>query len=327
MIGIEDIGYYIPSGRISNFSRKEKFSIDDHFIEKKIGIRQVSRKSADEDTSDLCVKAFIDLEARAAIERSQIEALVVVTQNPDRNIPHTSAIVHGKLDLGEQCACFDISLGCSGFVYALATLQGFMASNGMKRGVLLTADPYSKVVDPDDKNTALLFGDAAAATLVSDNPVFVSGATTFGTVGREHKKLAVKEDGRLYMNGRAVFNFAAKYIPPDLQLLARKNDVALGDIDRFLLHQGSRIIVETIADRLGIDSGKVPFSIQEIGNTIGSTIPLLLQDELDGGANLIAISGFGVGLSWASSLLRRVRTGTNGRAIRTTQAPGFGTTG
>lgn len=313
MIGIEDIGYYIPSGRISNFARKEKFSIDDHFIENKIGIRQVSLKSPDEETSDLCVKAFIDLESRTAIDRSQIEALVVVTQNPDRNIPHTSAIVHGKLDLGEQCACFDISLGCSGFVYALATLQGFMAANGMKKGVLLTADPYSKVVDPDDKNTALLFGDAAAATLVSDNPVFVSGATTFGTIGKEHEKLTTKGDGRLFMNGRAVFNFAAKYIPLDLRLLARKNNVALGEIDRFLFHQGSRIIIETIADRLGIDSGKVPFGIEEIGNTIGSTIPLLLQEELDGEANLIAISGFGVGLSWASSLLRRVRSMSAGQ--------------
>jgi 3-oxoacyl-[acyl-carrier-protein] synthase-3 len=308
MIGIENIGCYIPEGRISNYERKEKFDIDDNFIENKIGIRRVALKGPGEDTSDLCVKAFAALEARAKFDRAEIEALIVVTQNPDRNIPHASAIVHDKLDLREDCACFDISLGCSGFVYTLATLQALMAANGMRKGVLLTADPYSKVVDPDDKNTALLFGDAAVATLISDNPVFVSGATTFGTVGKEYGKLAVNEQGRLFMNGRAVFNFAAKYIPRDLRLMARKNEVKIEDIDLFLLHQGSRIIVETIAEKLGIDPAKAPFRIGDYGNTIGSSIPMLLQDELAGPANLIAISGFGVGLSWSSSLLRRVRT-------------------
>lgn len=308
MIGIQDIGYYIPEGRISNYERKAKFSIDDNFIENKIGVRRISQRSAEENTSDLCVKAFAALEARVALDRSEIEALVVVTQNPDKNIPHTSAIVHDKLGLPEHCACFDISLGCSGFVYALVTLQGFMTANGMKKGVLLTADPYSKVVDPDDKNTALLFGDGAAATLISDAPVFVSGATTFGTIGKEHANLEVNDQGQLYMNGRAVFNFAAKYIPRDLRMMAEKNQVALDEIDRLLFHQGSKIIVETIANRLGVALDKVPFKIQDIGNTIASTIPILLQEELAGSADLIAISGFGVGLSWASSLLRRVRT-------------------
>ncbi|WP_303722853.1 3-oxoacyl-ACP synthase III family protein [Malonomonas rubra] len=306
MIGIEDIGYFIPDGRISNYERKEQFSIDDNFIENKIGIKRISQKSSSEETSDLCVKAFEALEARSKLNRVDIEALVVVTQNPDKNIPHTSAIVHDKLDLPSNCACYDISLGCSGFVYGLSVFEAFMSANGLKKGVLITADPYSKVVDPTDKNTALLFGDAAAATLVSDDPVFVSGATTFGTIGKDRGSLEVDGQGYLHMNGRAVFNFAAKTIPKDLCQMAEKNQVNLQEIDCFLLHQGSKIIVETIANKLGIEKTKVPYKIQETGNTIGSSIPLLLQDELNGPANLIAISGFGVGLSWASSLLRRV---------------------
>ncbi len=306
MIGIENIGYYIPKGRISNYERKETFGIDDHFIENKIGVCEVSRRASDEETSDLCVGAFKSLEERNPIDRESIQTVVVVTQNPDRNIPHVSAIVHDKLDLPERCACFDISLGCSGFVYALSNIQAFMKANGMTTGLLFTADPYSKVVDPHDKNTSLLFGDAAAVTLISDRPVFVSGATTFGTLGKEHGKLAVNDQGRLFMNGRAVFNFAAKYIPPDIRLMAQKNGIQIDQIDRFLLHQGSKIIVETIAGKLGIALERVPYAIQSFGNTIASTIPILLQDELDGPANLIAISGFGVGLSWASSLLRRV---------------------
>jgi len=304
MLGIENIASYIPPERLSNFDRKEKFNIDDHFIEEKIGVRSVSVKDAAEETSDLAVKAFEALERKTNLSRSDIEALVVVTQNPDVNIPHVSAIVHGKLALSERCACFDISLGCSGFVYSLSVLHAFMKENGLRKGVLLTADPYSKIVDPEDKNTTLLFGDAAAATLIGDNPVFTLGKFTFGTLGAEHEKLMTR-NGVLYMNGRAVFNFAAKTIPGDLELLAEKNGLKVSDIDRFLLHQGSKIIVETIAAKLSIPLEKVPYGIHDYGNTISSTIPLLLQDELDGLSSSIAMTGFGVGLSWSSGLLFR----------------------
>lgn len=306
MLGIENVGGYVPEGRISNYARKEQFQIDDHFIEEKIGVHGVSRKGEHEETSDLCLKAFADLQRKSGLKLEEIEALVVVTQNPDHPIPHTSAIVQGRLGLPETCACFDVSLGCSGFVYGLSVIQGFMAANGMKKGVLLTSDPYSKVVDDNDKNTTLLFGDAAAATLISDRPVLTSGAFTFGTIGAEYDKL-ITRDGTLYMNGRAVFNFAAKQVPADIRLMAEKNSIEISQIDRFLLHQGSRIIVRTIADRLGIDPARVPFSICDFGNSCASTIPLLLIRELeDDSVRTLAISGFGVGLSWASTLLRRV---------------------
>jgi 3-oxoacyl-[acyl-carrier-protein] synthase-3 len=305
MLGIEEIGYYIPEGRISNYDRKEQFGIDDYFIEQKIGVRRVSVKADDEDTSDLCVKAFADLCRRTEIDLNDIEAMIVVTQNPDRNIPHSSAILHGKLGLPSRCACFDISLGCSGFVYALSVFQGFMAANGMKKGLLFTADPYTKIIDPKDKNTTLLFGDAAAVTLISEQPKLVSGQFTFGTLGSDYEKL-ICNDGILFMNGRAVFNFAAKVVPEDIRQMVAKNGLTLDQIDRFLLHQGSKIIVETIASKLGLPIEKVPYATGDYGNTVSSTIPILLQDELGGTARTIAICGFGVGLSWASGLLRRV---------------------
>jgi 3-oxoacyl-[acyl-carrier-protein] synthase-3 len=306
LLGIENIGAYIPSHRVSNYARKDKFGIDDHFIEEKIGIRSVSRKGPEEETSDLCIKAFHDLAARSDLNPAEVETLVVVTQNPDFRIPHCSAQVHGRLGLANTCACFDLSLGCSGFVYGLSTIMSFMAANDLSRGVLITADPYSKVVDPDDKNTALLFGDAAAATLLSKHPVLAPGKFTFGTHGSEYDKL-IARGGILSMNGRAVFNFAAKTIPSDIEKMAARNGIHISDIDRFLFHQGSKIIVETIAEKLGVAATKVPYSIGDFGNSCASTIPLLLMDELDNpSAKAIAISGFGVGLSWASGLLRRV---------------------
>ena len=305
MLGIEEIGIYLPPGRISNYDRKGQFGIDDFFIEEKIGVRRVSVKGADEETSDLCIRAFEDLQRRTTVNKEEIEALVVVTQNPDYNIPHTSAIVHSKLGLPAHCAAFDVSLGCSGFVYALSIFQSFMAANGLTRGLLFTADPYSKIVDPQDKNTTLLFGDGAAVTLISSAPRLVAGQFTFGTLGSEYEKLICK-DGTLFMNGRAVFNFAAKVIPDDLRRMAAKNGIDLEEVDRFLIHQGSKIIVDTIASKLDLPPEKVPFASGDYGNTVSSTIPILLQDELGGMARTIAICGFGVGLSWASGLLRRV---------------------
>jgi len=306
MLGIENIGSYIPVSRISNYERRDKFGIDAQFIEEKIGVKSVSRKGEEEETSDMCLAAFSDLVARSGLQPAEVEALVVVTQNPDHPIPHTSAIVHGRLGLPETCACFDISLGCSGFVYGLSIITSFMAANGMKKGVLITADPYSKVVNPEDKNTALLFGDAAAATLISETPRLVPGQFTFGTLGSEYDKLIARE-GELYMNGRAVFNFAAKTIPPDLEKMAARNGVPMAEIDRFLFHQGSKIIVETIARKLDAPLAKVPYAICDFGNSCASTIPLLILPELDNlDVKLAAMSGFGVGLSWASGLLRRV---------------------
>ena len=306
MLGIEQIGSYIPPDRLSNYARKDEFGIDDHFIEEKIGVHSVSRKKPGEETSDLCLKAFADLATKSDLHPSEVEALVVVTQTPDYQIPHTSAVIHGKLGLPQSCACFDISLGCSGFVYGLSTIIAFMTANGLSKGVLITADPYSKVVDPSDKNTALLFGDAASATLISDRPVLVPGAFTFGTHGSDYDKLIVRED-TLFMNGRAVFNFAAKTVPVDIEKMAKRNGISLNEIDRFLFHQGSKIIVETIAKKLGVPLSKVPYAICDFGNSCASTIPLLLTSELaDPEVKMIAISGFGVGLSWASGLLRRV---------------------
>ncbi len=119
------------------------------------------RKSPDQETSDLCVAAFQDLCAGRHIDVSKIDCIVVCTQNPDSDgIPHVSAIVHGKLGLSETCASFDISLGCSGYVYGLSLVSSFMEANDLRKGLFFTADPYSKIIDMNDKNTSLLLGTA-----------------------------------------------------------------------------------------------------------------------------------------------------------------------
>ena len=307
MIGIEQVGVYLPKNRISNYDRKEQFSIDNNFIEDKIGFISLAVKDVKEETSDLCVKAYENLIDKVLIDKAQIEAIIVVTQNPDFNIPHTSAIVHGKLSMPPSCATFDISLGCSGFVYALSTLEGFMLRNNMSKALLFTADPYSKIISPNDKNTAMLFGDGAAVTLVSNNPRYASGKYTFGTLGEQHQHLICKK-GLLSMNGRAIFDFAARSVPKDIRKLLELNGLNIENIDVFLMHQGSKFIIDTVAKRLRLPEVKLPFLASEYGNTVSATIPILLEKYFnDEKYQTIGITGFGVGLSWSSTVLSRIK--------------------
>jgi 3-oxoacyl-[acyl-carrier-protein] synthase-3 len=307
MSGIQAIGTYIPASRIDNSQRMEQFEIDESFLSEKIGMLRLAVKADHEETSDLCVKAFFDLQLKTNIQPEEVDCIVVCTQNPDgKGLPHTSAIVHAKLGLPDSCAAFDISLGCSGFVYGLSVIQSFMDANGFSKGLLFTADPYSKIVNQQDKNTSLLFGDGASATLISNTPVWRTGKFLFGSHGKEHAAIEIDQGtGKLNMNGRAVFSFSATVVPKNITEMLAANNLTVEDIDYFALHQGSRYIVDTIKKKLGIDEEKAPFAAADYGNTISSSIPLILS-KADPKLNHIVIAGFGVGLSWASTVLYKV---------------------
>ncbi|HJO95934.1 MAG TPA: ketoacyl-ACP synthase III [Victivallales bacterium] len=306
MLGIEAIASYIPEKRVSNYDRKKKFGITDEFIKEKIGVERIAIKDDSEDSSDLCVTAYKNLKKKIDINDNEIEALIVVTQNPDYTLPQTSAILHGKLGLQPHCASFDVSLGCSGFVYTLSILQSFMAAHGFKKGLLFTSDPYSKIIDPDDKNTSLLFGDAAAVALISDNPVFVADDFTFGTAGHLYKDL-ICENKVLYMNGRGIFNFVVKQIPPDIDYILEKNGLTRDSIDMYLLHPGSRSIISKLTRKMELKEDRVLFDTYDYGNTVSSSIPIILEKIMhDEKIKLALASSFGVGLSWSSTILRRV---------------------
>jgi 3-oxoacyl-[acyl-carrier-protein] synthase-3 len=305
MRGIEAIAVYLPEQRASNRDLMEKFEVDASFLEDKIGVVQRAVRGEGEDTSDMALKALQKLLADTGTAPADVQALIVVTQNPDTNLPHVSGVVHARAGLAPHCAAFDISLGCSGFVYGLSVMQSLLEANGLTRGVLVTCDPYSKIIDPEDKNTVLLFGDAATATLVGPKPVLRTDTFEFGTRGDVTGALICR-DGKLEMNGRDVFNFAATVVPKNVEKLLDKAQVGKEAVDRFLFHQGSAYIVETLRKRLGLPAEKVPLGIRDIGNTVSSSIPILLQRELaDPAARTFVLCGFGVGLSWASCLSTR----------------------
>jgi 3-oxoacyl-[acyl-carrier-protein] synthase-3 len=305
MLGIKTISSYLPAGRKKNTELSATFDLEEGFLRDKIGVLERAVKAPEQDTSDLALLALQRLIVDHKLNAESIQVVTVVTQNPDRNIPHVSALVHGRAGLPESCAAFDISLGCSGYVYGLSILKSFMQGNGLSVGVLITADPYSKIIDESDRNTALLFGDAATATLISGDPVWSLDAFSFGSRGKDWS--AIRTDaGKFAMDGRAVFTFAATQVPKDVRQLLDSAGLALDVVDRFVMHQGSRFIVKTIADRLKQPLHKFPVAIEYCGNTVSSSIPLILEEEQgDSTATTIVLCGFGVGLSWASCLCRR----------------------
>lgn len=307
MIGINNIGCYISPDRVSNFEKAEKHGVTHEFITNKIGITSVARKKPEELTSDLCVLAYNDLAKRVSDTTLRgIEFLCVCTQNADYQLPQTSAIVQAKLGILNSCAAFDISLGCSGYVYSLHIAKSFMEANGLSKGLLFTSDPYSEIIDPNDKNTDLLFGDGASVTLLTDNPVLKVGKGVFQTDGKMFEHLIKRYNENLVMNGRGIFLFAMMNVPAIVNRCLDKNVIKKDEIDLYLLHQASKFIVDNLCWRMKLDPEKTPFLIKEYGNTVSSSIPILLQQYLNKhDKKIILICGFGVGLSIASSILRR----------------------
>jgi 3-oxoacyl-[acyl-carrier-protein] synthase III len=305
-VGIKAVAMYQPSENIDNISQGEKLNSSEDFIINKIGMKYLARKDKYEDTSDLAKKAVNLLSNEKGFLLENIECLILITQNPDnKGLPHSSAILHSKLGLQSNCAVFDVSLGCSGYVHGLSIIKSFMESNNFSNGVLVTADPYSKIVNSKDRDTALIFGDGASATWISNNcPLWDIGPFDFGIDSEQSDALIVGEDGFLLMNGRAVFNFAATRVPKSVGSVLTKANLSIHEVDLVLLHQGSKFIVETLAKRLGSE-GKTPFDSENIGNTISSSIPILLSRVVGGLEKSIILSGFGVGLSWATCLLKK----------------------
>jgi 3-oxoacyl-[acyl-carrier-protein] synthase-3 len=314
-VGICAIGAHVPAQRVDLRPSLEGFGVNEEFLRRKTGYLTLARKAESQETSELAELAVRGLLKTYPFQLNDVGVLVVVTQNPDGfGLPHTSAVLHGRLGLPTSVAAFDISLGCSGWVYGLSVVKSFMEANSIRWGLLVTADPYSKVIDAGDKNTALLFGDAATATLLgAERPCWRVGKFRFGTDGTRWLDLHVDEKRKLRMNGTGVFTFSATKIPDCIRETIVANELSMTDIDRILLHQGSRYIVDTIGVRLGV-AEKTPFSDNGVGNTVSSTIPMMLADgRFDDDRRIIAC-GFGVGLSWAATMLANARMGVRKNA-------------
>lgn len=286
---------------------------DEDFLNNKLGIHERRIAPVDEANSDMAVEACQNLFAESELKLEDVDCLIVVTQTPDYQLPHTAALVQDRLGLSKNTATFDVSLGCSGYVYGLSVILSFMQMNGMSNGILVTSEQYSKVMDANDRATAPLFGDGAAATWISTNSKFLLAKSAFGSDGSGCEELIVRGSGSrledkepLFMNGRAIFNFMMSVVPGNIDKCLEANELDKSKIDCWVFHQASKFMLQSLAKRLAIDPDKMVVELADIGNTTSSTIPIALSRRMtrkDFVANTILISGFGVGLSWASAVL------------------------
>lgn len=308
MIGISDIGFYICETKIDNTDRTFKgIKVDSKFVLDKVGISQVSRKEASETASDLCIKAYNNLLEHNNIDINEIGLICVCTQNGDYTLPHTSAVLHKLLNAPKKCAVFDINLGCSGYVYSINIVKSFMEQHNIEKGLLFTADAYSSILDPEDKNTNLIFGDAATVTLLSSDYVYNINKTSYYSFGELYDTLIKRNDAPLFMDGKIIFNFTLLNVPDAVNECLELNAVKDEDIDIYIMHQANKYMVNSIVERTNIDKNKVPYDITNYGNTVSSSIPLLLSLYLDKqNVKNIILCGFGVGLSIATALITRV---------------------
>ena len=275
---------------------------------------------------DLAEAAVLNLLDGLAVTGDCVGALIFVTQTPDHLQPCNAAILHGRLGLGTAVCSFDINLGCSGYVYGLFVATT-LARNLDKNVLLVVGDTLSRLCNPEDRSTAILFGDAASATLVSPKE---SGPMYFdlGTDGSGSASIIVPAGGArlpasqetavvvqdadgnfrskndLYMHGGDVFNFASRTEPKAIKALLDYAACSVDEVDYFFLHQANRYIIQTIAKRLKIPRGKMPDSvISDYGNQSSASVPCAVNSTLRANHPVSAVlSGFGVGLSWGSVL-------------------------
>ncbi|BAI73725.1 3-oxoacyl-[acyl-carrier-protein] synthase III (plasmid) [Azospirillum sp. B510] len=301
-MNIAAIGTWVPEERVENAQKLAMFGMDMEFLETKLGFLRRARKPDGMSASDMGVKAFEDLEGRTALDRSAIQLLVVVTQNPDRVIPHTAAIIHEKLGLSGHCATFDISLACSGYPHALAAASAMMKAYSMSCGIIVTADPYERVIDPNDRGTSMIFGDAATATLLRQGPGYALRDVSFGTVPGSNGCLW--SDPHLAMNGREVMSHVAHEVPDAMRTMLGRHGLTPADIPFVAIHQASLHVVEFVRTKLGLAETVAPFEAANNGNSASSSIPLLLSSRINQRLHeRVAMCAFGAGFSWATAMI------------------------
>ncbi len=291
-------------------------------IFKKTGIRSRRVLGPDENASDLAVKAGQALLTSSECEPGEVDFLLYCTQAPDFLLPTTACLLQDALDLPTSCGAFDMNLGCSGYVYGLGVLHGLLESGLASNALLLTADAYSRYAAPDDLATRTIFGDAGTATLLAKRSKNELKAFVFGSDGGGKEQLILKggiaerfaatrseesRPGCLHMNGPEIFNFTLRAVPRLVDAVLSKAKLGLEEIDHFVFHQANAYMLERLRRKIGIERNRFVIHLEDLGNTVSSTIPLALdhllkESRLVPGQKVMLV-GFGVGYSWGGAIL------------------------
>lgn len=326
---IKAITYYLPEKVVTNDDLVKEFP--EWTVEKiagKVGVSERHVAAEDETAGDMAGMAAEKLFAEYGIDRNQIDFVILCTQSPDYFLPPTACLLQAKLGLSNKCGAFDMDLGCSGYEYGLAVAKGLIVSNIAKNVLLLTAETYNKKIHPKDKGNRTIFGDAAAATLVSTEGFAKIGEFVLGTDGKggegliektgafRHRKVAndfaLDENGyphssdHLFMDGKAIFDFTSDVVPEMCKETIEKNCLQEPDINLYVFHQANRYMINYLRKMMGIDKERFYVYLDKVGNTVSSTIPIALKEAQKEGrlSGNVLLAGFGVGLSYGASIIK-----------------------
>ncbi len=326
---IKAISYYLPEKVLTNEMLVKEFP--EWTVEKvaaKVGVLQRHIAADNETAADMGVAASEKLFMEHDIDKNDIDFVLFCTQSPDYYLPTSACLIQEKLGLRTNIGALDFNLGCSGFVYGLSVAKGLIAGKIAKNVLLITSETYSKHIHPRDKGNRTIFGDASSATLISTDGYAEIGVFSLGTDGRGAENLIVKKGGirqpealndlvfdeggnpkssdHLFMNGGEIFNFTSDAVPILVNDVLDKNNLSDNDIKLYIFHQANKYMMNYLRKLIDIDSDKFYIHIENVGNTVSSTIPIAIyeakkEEKLHGN---ILIAGFGVGYSWAGVVLK-----------------------
>ena len=319
-LSLRKISYYLPKTVQTNNQLKSihpNWDIDK--VQEKTGIFQRYIANKDETSLDLGYQAGKSLFKEYDVSHKKIDALLFISQTPDYALPSSSCILQHKLSLNENILALDINLGCSGFINSLAVASSLIQSKTINNCLIICAETYSKFISPNDRTNKMIFSDASSACLIEKNNLHSSiGQFSFGCDGTGAKELIVEGSGtrdalepnkqKLFMNGPAILLFTLNQVPKLLKETLNKNGLVLKDIDLFIFHQASKLVLDLLCKKIGIEKDKTFSNLEKKGNTVSCSIPIALKDaylenKLMPGYKVLII-GFGVGYSLGSTVIR-----------------------
>ena len=331
-IKIIAIDYYLPADVVTNSDlEKENPDWDLDGVEKKSGVLERHIARQDETALDLAVEACHKLFDQNPDYIRNIDAVIFCTQSPDHIMPPNSYLLQKRLELSEDIIAYDFNLACSGYIYSIAMSHSLIYSGLATKVLLINADTYSKYISPKDRSTRVLFGDGAAATIVEGNDgrgmidvdFFSDGSSydcfyipaggcrlprsTITNIEKKDSKGNIRTKNEIYMDGLAVWAAINSKVPRQIKNLIKKNSLSLNDIDHFFFHQASQMTLDSLIKAMAIDKNKVFINLANKGNTVSASIPIAMKDasqnDLLKRGDLLLLSGFGVGMSYAAMLL------------------------
>lgn len=329
MAFIKAISYYLPEKIVTNEELIKDFP--EWTVEKvagKVGVIERHISADNETAGDMAIHAAEKLFKEHNVSRDSIDFVLLCTQSSDYYLPSTACLIQNKLGLPTSCGAFDFNLGCSGYEYGLAVSKGLISS-GIARNILfLTAETYNKYIHPRDKGNKTIFGDGATATLITTDGFAEIGEFVLGTDGGGAEGLMVKtgaskykeplndvdydENGNphssdhLFMDGKAIFDFTVKAVPPMINEVLSKNGLTKDGVDMFVFHQANKYMINFLRKLIMIDKEKFYVYLEKVGNTVSSTIPIALCEAQKEGKlhGNILLAGFGVGFSWGGCIIK-----------------------